>query len=161
MGVDRLHFRHIAGHFATGVTVITTGRDGVYHGMTANAFTSLSLEPALALVCVEKSAHTYPVLDQSGLFNVNVLGENQQHLSRLFANKESQAGHDLNGIAFSLGATGAPLLAGCLAYIECRVVARHDGGDHTIFVGVVERAALGENNGPLLFYRGAYRKILE
>ncbi len=161
MPVDKQRFRHIGGAFATGVTVITTGRDGYYHGMTANAFATVSLEPALVLVCVDKTAHTYPVLDSSGAFNVNILAEDQQEVSRLFANKELQESHGLSGMDFHIGVNGVPVLASCLAYMQCRVVARYDGGDHTIYIGEVEEADLGKDGAPLLFYRSAYRRLAE
>jgi flavin reductase (DIM6/NTAB) family NADH-FMN oxidoreductase RutF len=147
------------GTFATGVTIITTGRDGTYHGLTANAFTSLSLEPTLVLVCVDKSSDTYPVLDECGAFTVNVLAEDQEELSRSFATKVKKGGNKLNDLAYHVGGTGVPMLDDCLAYIECTTVQKHDGGDHTIFVGEVGDARVARDVPPLLYFRSSYRRI--
>jgi flavin reductase (DIM6/NTAB) family NADH-FMN oxidoreductase RutF len=159
MAIDKDLYRRLAGSFASGVTVITTGHNGIYHGMTASAFASLSLEPLLVLICVEKTAHTYPVLDQSGVFNVNILSASQEGMSRVFASKDSPEAHGLVGVNYRLGETGAPLLAGTLAFMECRVVGRYDGGDHTIFTGEVLNGGLGDGDEPLIYYRGRYRRL--
>jgi flavin reductase (DIM6/NTAB) family NADH-FMN oxidoreductase RutF len=154
--IDEALFRQVAGSFATGVTVITTGHPGAYRGMTASAFASLSLEPRLVLVCVDRAAETFGVLEATGAFNVNILTEEQQETSRQFARKASPQAHGLEGVAYHLGAFGLPLLDGCLAYIECRTVHQYDGGDHVIFVGEIMSAALGDGAGPLLYYRSSY-----
>ena len=161
MSIDQTLFRQVAGSFATGVTVITTGADGAYHGMTASAVASLSLEPTQVLVCIERTAHTLPTLQSSDYFNINVLSEDQEDLSRLFASKEAQQGHALDGVDYSLGKHGVPLLKGTLGYFECRVVQQYDGGDHVIFVGEVEHAALGDAGRPLLYYKGRYRRMAD
>lgn len=159
MAIDKTLFRQIVGRFAAGVTVITTGKDGIYHGMTATAFCSLSLEPTLVLVCVEKTANTLPVLQASGVFNVNMLSEDQEHLSRLFADKSLQESHGFKDVEHSLAANGAPLLKDCIGYMHCRVVDSHEGGDHLIFIGEVDSAEAGEDKGPLLYWRSAYRRV--
>ncbi len=157
--VTEAAFRHILGHFATGVTVVT-GRDaaGEPRGFTANAFTSLSLDPPLVLVCVDERSHTYPALMQEdAVFAVNILAREQESISRLFASKRADK-FDL--IACRTGALGAPLLEDTLAYLECRVVERHVGGDHVILVGSVQH--LGTDDSavqPLLHYRGEYRSL--
>jgi flavin reductase (DIM6/NTAB) family NADH-FMN oxidoreductase RutF len=157
--VDKVAFRHVAGTFATGVAVITTGQDGVYHAMTANAFLSLSLDPVTVLVSVEKSAHTYPVIDDSGVFTVNILAEDQEELSRLFASKAMQERHTLKDIDYTIGRNGAPMLRDCLAYIQCRTIQKYDGWDHTIFIGEVEEADVARDVPPLLYFRSSYRRI--
>ena len=144
------------GHFATGVTILTTALGEELHGMTANALCSVSLEPLLVLVCVNKQARTHAVLSESGAFAVNVLAEEQEHLSRLFADDAADAAHNLASLSCRHGVTGAPILADCLAFVECRVVAAYPGGDHTIFVGAVEDAAVLQEGQPLIFFRGAY-----
>ena len=162
MRVDKPTFRRVIGSFATGVTVITTGRDGDYHGMTANAIASLSLEPLLVLVCIEKSAQTYAVLDRCGYFNVNILAEGQGKIAKRFADKGLKKVHDLRGTAFRLGESGVPLLDGCLAYLECKITDRYDGGDHTIFVGAVDAAEVSEQSlRPLIFYQSEYTRLAE
>jgi flavin reductase (DIM6/NTAB) family NADH-FMN oxidoreductase RutF len=141
------------------VTVITTGYEGAFHGMTASAVASLSLEPTQILVCIDRSAQTLPVIQASGYFNVNILSELQEDLSRFFASKEAQQSHALDGIDYSLGKLGVPLLKGTLGFFECRVVQQYDGGDHVIFIGEVEHASLGEAERPLLYYKSRYRRL--
>ena len=157
--VDPLEFRSVIGHFATGVTVITTAAGDRLHGMTANAVSSLSLDPVMVLICVDKSAHTHRVLDEGGVFVVNILGEHQEDLSRVFAAKAEPEAGTLRGQLFRRGDTGAPILADCLAFLECRVATVVDGGDHSIFLGRVVSEGVVEEMRPLLFYRGGYRTL--
>ena len=156
MAIEKNELRRVMGHFATGVTVITTLRkSGELHGLTANAFTSVSLIPPLVLVCVDKKAESYPCFEESKVFTVNILASDQEALSRRFA---VSGGEKFQGVAYRSGANGAPILEGSLAYIECRVTNTIDGGDHTIYLGEVEQAETREVK-PLLFFRGGYREI--
>jgi flavin reductase (DIM6/NTAB) family NADH-FMN oxidoreductase RutF len=157
--VDKVAFRHVAGTFTTGVTVITTGRDGAYHAMTANAFMSLSLEPPTVLVSVDKTAHTYPVIDNSEAFTVNVLAEDQEEVSRVYASKTMQERHTLKEGEYTLGGNGVPRLPDCLAYFECRIVQKYDGWDHTIFIGEVLDAEVARDVPPLVYFRSSYRRL--
>jgi flavin reductase (DIM6/NTAB) family NADH-FMN oxidoreductase RutF len=159
VSVDTVAFRHTVGTFATGVTVVTTGQDGAYHAMTANAFMSLSLEPVTVMISVEKSAHTYPVVDKCGAFTVNVLAEDQEEVSRLFASKAQQERHDLHDTPFDIGANGVPMLKGCLAYIQCRTIEKFDAWDHTLFIGEVLEARVARDVPPLVYFRSAYRRL--
>lgn len=159
MGLDAAGYRKLIGHFATGVTVITTANDGLLHGMTANAITSVSLDPLLLLVCVDRQAHAYEQLLQSGRFGVNILAEDQEEISRLFATKSEPERGQLRGAAFRLGEHGTPLLEGCLAYVECEVADRFEAGDHTIFIGAVLDGRVLRDALPLLFYQAAYRRL--
>ena len=159
MTVDPLEFRSIIGQFATGVTVITTAAGEEMQGMTANAVTSLSLDPVMLLVCVEKTTHTHGLLERSGAFAVNILGEHQETVSRLFAKKAEPEIGSLRGQRFRLGETGAPILEDCLAFLECRVEEVLDGGDHSIFLGRVVDEAIVNDVKPLLFYRGGYQTL--
>ena len=144
------------GHFATGVTVVTTAHNGEVRGMTANSVTSVSLDPLSVLVCVNKDAITHGVLSKGGVFCVNVLSDQQEALSRACARPDTpEAG--LAGVPYRTGATGAPILEGALAYLDCRVSAVMEFGTHTIFVG--EAVDLDNSDGePLLFYRGKYAR---
>jgi flavin reductase (DIM6/NTAB) family NADH-FMN oxidoreductase RutF len=156
MAIDKNELRRVMGHFATGVTVITTrSADGRPFGLTANAVSSVSLVPPLLLVCVDKKAESYPYFEESKVFTVNVLTAEQEDISRRFA---VSGGDKFEGVSYRIGANGAPLLGGALAYMECKVVASYDGGDHTIYVGEVEETATTEGK-PLLFYRGGYRSL--
>src|SRR3990170_3248967 len=121
------------GRFVTGVTVVTSALDGQLHGMTANAVCSASLDPLLVLVCVDKSSHTHPIVEGSGVFAINVLAEDQEHLARLFADSSSAETHDLHGVPHRRGVTGAPIIEGCLAYVDCRGGLPPPAGAPTIF----------------------------
>jgi flavin reductase (DIM6/NTAB) family NADH-FMN oxidoreductase RutF len=156
MAIEKNELRRVMGHFATGVTVITTLRkSGELHGLTANAFTSVSLIPPLVLICVDKKAESYPCFEETKVFTINILASDQEAISRRFA---VSGGEKFQGIAYRDGANGAPILDGTLGFIECRVTATVDGGDHTIYLGEVEQAETREAK-PLLFFRGGYREI--
>ena len=156
MPIEKNELRRVLGHFATGVTVITTLRkSGELHGLTANAFTSVSLIPPLVLVCVDKKAERYPCFEESGVYTVNILASDQEDLSRRFA---VSGGQKFEGVSYRIGANGAPILSGTIGYIECKVAYACDGGDHTLYLGEVQQAETREAK-PLLFFRGGYREI--
>ncbi|MEX2245506.1 MAG: flavin reductase family protein [Dehalococcoidia bacterium] len=159
--MDPREFRSVIGHFATGVTVITTAAGEELQGMTANAITSLSLDPMMMLVCVDKDSHTHRVLSAGGVFAVNILSEHQEEVSRLFAKRGGPEVGSLRGQRFTLGTSGAPLLEDCLAYLDCRVRGVLDGGDHSIFLGEVVEARVLSDARPLLFYRGHYHSLTD
>lgn len=153
-------FRQALGRFATGVTVVTAERaPGEVHGMTANSFTSVSLEPLLILVCVDEDARMLPVLKKTQRFGVSVLKDTQRAISEFFAQPEQDPEVERAlGIRFEWPAEGTPVLADTLVQLTCTVVASHPAGDHTIFLAEVESAEVFEGE-PLLFFRGAYRII--
>ena len=160
-----LDFRRALGHFATGVTVITAeSAPHRVHGMTANSFTSVSLAPPLVSVCVDERAHLLPILKQRGLFGVNVLKADQQHISEFFARPEPtgprHVGTDEDGlkVSFRWNPDGIPLLENVLCQIACRLYAAHLAGDHTIVVGEVLSASLYPGE-PLIFFRGDYTRL--
>ena len=159
MSIDEAAYRTLIGHFATGVTVITTAHDGLLHGMTANAITSVSLNPLLLLVCIDHEAHAYQQVLQSGRFGVNILSEGQEELSKRFAAKAEPEHGQLRGAAFQFGPHGTPVLDGCLAYLECEVSDSCEGGDHTIFIGRVLGGEVLRETPPLLFYQSRYRTL--
>ncbi|HZR84794.1 MAG TPA: flavin reductase family protein [Candidatus Binatia bacterium] len=156
--LDQSEFRRVMGHFATGVTVITThDGHGKLTGLTANAVASVSLEPPLVLVCVDKSAESYPSFDASKVFTINILSEQQEAISRRFA---KSGGDKFTGVGYRLGSNGAPLLVDSLAWLECEVRHAFDAGDHTIYVGEATGVAVADGEpDPLLFFRGGYRNI--
>jgi flavin reductase (DIM6/NTAB) family NADH-FMN oxidoreductase RutF len=156
MPIEKNELRRVMGHFATGVTVVTTcGADGRHYGLTANAFSSVSLIPPLLLVCVDKKAESYHCFEESKVFTVNVLSAAQEELSRRFA---VSGGEKFEGVSYRVGGNGAPILGGALAHLECKVVAAYDGGDHTIYLGEIQEAETTEGK-PLVFYRGGYRAL--
>lgn len=153
-------FRLALGQFATGVTVVTVERaPGQVHGMTANSFTSVSLEPLLVLICVDQNAQLLPLLKLQKRFGVSILKENQQAVSEYFAQAEDSAAVEKNlGIRYRWTETGIPLLHDALAHLACNVVASYIAGDHTIFIGEVESVEINEGE-PLLYLRGDYRRV--
>ncbi len=156
-GSDARTLRDAMGCFATGVTVVTTqDENGDPVGLTANSFTSVSLDPPLLLVCIANSATSLNALETAGHFAVNVLHIGQQQTSNLFA----RPGEDrFSQTPWVEGEKGAPLLEGALANYECARHAVHDGGDHIILVGRVERARFDSRRDPLLYFRGKYRRL--
>jgi flavin reductase (DIM6/NTAB) family NADH-FMN oxidoreductase RutF len=154
--ITATEFRHAIGHFATGVTVVTSvGPDGEPVGTTANAVSSLSLDPPLVLVCFDRASVTLAAVLAHRAFVVNVLAAPQQHLSANFARRGLAAAWD--GVRHRPGRTGSPRLHGVLAALECTVEHRLPGGDHEIVVGRVRAVeTAGGDAAPLLYWRGAY-----
>jgi flavin reductase (DIM6/NTAB) family NADH-FMN oxidoreductase RutF len=156
MPIDADLFRHVLGRFATGVTIVTTrDHDGRDHGMTVSAFSSLSLDPPLVLVCIAHDATMAPVMQDAPSFVVNFLADAQETLSRRFAGKLDDR---FAGIGFSRSLGDLAILDDVLAWLECRVVDRHEAGDHTIVMGEVEHAGARDGR-PLLYYRGGYATL--
>lgn len=151
-------FRPVMSHFATGVTVVTThGKEGPY-GLTVNAFTSLSLDPPLVLVCLDNCLSGLQAFKDSMKFGVSILSETQEDISRMFAKKDSERPMHI----YYEGPAGIPLLKGSIAVMECQTVDMYPGGDHTIFVGNVVSAQVLDGNGaanPLLYFRSGYRRL--
>jgi flavin reductase (DIM6/NTAB) family NADH-FMN oxidoreductase RutF len=148
------------GAFATGVTIITVDLDGTVHGMTANAFASVSLDPMLVLVCVDHTTRTHAHLHAKKRFGINVLAEEQRAISEYYARPERthENAEVEAGACFDRTRHGTPMLHGSLAYLECRLHSAEVAGDHTIFIAEVEDVILREGN-PLLFFRAKYRKV--
>ena len=155
MPIDDARFRQAMGHFASGVTVVTTASAGELYGMTVSSFSSLSLNPPLVLICIDKGVPSHDSIKHAGCFVVNILDERQEHLSRRFA---TTATDKFKGVAWHSGQLGLPVLDNTLAAIECRTRDALDGGDHTIFVGEVIDAEVREG-APLLYYRRGYREL--
>jgi flavin reductase (DIM6/NTAB) family NADH-FMN oxidoreductase RutF len=157
MPFDSKNQRKIMGQFATGVTVVTTGGEAGRHGLTANAVASLSLDPPLILVAIDKRAHSLDYMKTNRCFAVSILRTDQEEISRRFATPGPK---DFSGIEITTAVTAAPILSGCLAFVDCQVVEILPGGDHEIFIGQI---VAGEFHGgePLLYFAGGYRRIAE
>ena len=155
--IDTARFRQVLGHFCSGIVIVTgmEGREPV--GLTCQSFTSVSLDPPLVAFLPGKSSSSWPRIQPSGAFCVNILGVEQEDVCRVFA----QSGADkFRGIGWKPGPSGSPILEDVLGWIDCRVETEHDAGDHTIVVGrVVEMHVGHESSGPLLFYRGGYGRF--
>jgi flavin reductase (DIM6/NTAB) family NADH-FMN oxidoreductase RutF len=152
-GMDAREFRTAMGGFATGVAVVTTEHDGELHGMTINSLTSVSLNPTLLLVCLNRPSRTATAIDGRGGFVVNVLGANQGHVSNAFA--RPSADHFADRSIYTIGDDGMPLVTGAMAHLVCRTEQQVEAGDHSIVIG---RVVGGQTvpRDPLIFYRGAY-----
>ncbi len=161
MTMDPTSYRRVIGHFATGVTVVTTAVDGRLHGMTANAVSSVSLDPLLLLVCVDRRAIAHGEMSRARTFAVNILSAEQEGLARLFAERRQPETASLRGAPFEPGPSGSPLLTGCLAWLECASHEAVEVGDHTIFIGRVLAGEVGQAAQPLMYHRGTYRHRLE
>ncbi|GIN93852.1 flavin reductase [Siminovitchia terrae] len=154
--MESREFRNTLGHFATGVTVITTTNGMENIGLTANAFSSVSLEPPLILVCIDKKASSIEALKKDRPFVVNILQQEQEAECWGFAKR----GQDkFAGVSYTISEDGVPMLQGNLATIECRVDEIFEGGDHYIITGKVKKANYDKEKNPLLFFRGEIRKM--
>ncbi len=151
-------FRSTVGSFATGVTVVTTRGDEHAYGMTANAFSSVSLDPPLVLVCVISPSEGAEHIQRNECFAVNILHAEQEPISRYFSSRDRPRGRDaFREISHRLGASGSPILDGAVAYLDCRLHATHEAGDHLIFIGEVLELGFDPEGEPLLFHSGRYR----
>lgn len=158
MRVDSSEFRRILGHWTSGVAVVATVTpDGAPRGLTASAVASVSLDPPLVLVCVERSANTHDSIRDARAFSINVLSQSGERLARRFASDETAEKFD--GIAWRAEVTGSPILEDALAWVDCTLFDVYDGGDHGIFVGEVV-AGYAREDEPLVYYRSGYHRLM-
>ena len=156
---DKASFRYGVGHFATGVTVMTTAVGRQLHGMTVSAFASVSLEPLLILVSVERHTVMRRMVVESGAFAINILGERSESTARFFADNARLDGPEFRHGAYQLGVTGSPILAEATGFIEARVYAVHEAGDHDLVVGEVVALEVLSEEPPLIYSRSGYRQL--
>ena len=164
MAADVAAFRRAAGTFPTGIVVVSTSLDGIPHAMTVSAFTSVSLEPLLVLFCAEKIARFHDTVLEAGQWAVSILDEAAEKTARWLATRGRPLDGQLDAVAHHPGPlTGAPILDGALAAMECRTSAVHDGGDHSIVVGevlgVTDPVQGDADGGPLIYHGGRYRRL--
>lgn len=153
-------FRAAVGSFATGVTVVTTRGEQHAYGMTANAFSSVSLDPPLVLVCVIAQSEGSEHIQRNGRFAINILRAEQEPLSRYFASRERPRGRNAFGeVPHRIAVGGSPILEGAIGYLDCRLHASHDAGDHEIFIGEVLELGFDPNGEPLIFHGGRYKLV--
>jgi flavin reductase (DIM6/NTAB) family NADH-FMN oxidoreductase RutF len=152
-------FRDVMGRFATGVTVLSLNVDGQLRGVTANAVTSLSLDPMLLLACIDKHSSSHALFERADAFAVNILEAGQRQLSSIFA-RHGGTDEPMGGVPYRVGVLGTPLIEGSLAYAECKIAERLPGGDHTIVIGEVVDMAIERPEGePLIFFSANYRHL--
>jgi flavin reductase (DIM6/NTAB) family NADH-FMN oxidoreductase RutF len=157
--VSTLELRRACGQFATGVTVVTVCDGDGFRGMTASSFTSVSLDPPLVLISVDRRNRTHELLDVGEPFAVNILSQAQRCWSDRFAGRHGDIQHQFDDIPHTISATGVPILAKSPASFSCRVVAIHEAGDDSLFIGQVEEIASAPGTEPLLFFGGKYRAL--
>ena len=144
-------------NYPTGVTIVTTTYNGVYYGLTVNSFTSISLNPPLVMIAIDKRAASHDAIAKSGIFAVNILPYDMADLAVRFATAPQQ--ERFKGLEVFTARTGAPIIKGSLAYLDCRVYVQYEGGDHTIFLGLVEEGKVLNNKKPLIYYNRSYLTI--
>ena len=160
MPIDSREFRNALGTFPTGVTVVTTGTAPNFVGMTAQSFSSLSLDPPLVLICVDKKASVRSLLQETSAFTVNVLNEDQEETSTYFASSDRPGPPEqFEDVHYTIGETGTPRLAHATTVFDCSVREVLEGGDHEIFIGEVKAFEHQNDNDPILFFRGRYRTL--
>ena len=152
-------FKQAMSQFAAGVTVITTVYQGKPIGITATAFTSLSVEPPLILVNLNKKLFTHQVVSESGIFAVNMLKSTQKELGMRFAGMMPDIEDRFVGVATETAVTSSPLLTDALAWVDCKTWATYDGGDHTIFVGEVVAASVADDGTPLVYSNRQWQEV--
>ncbi|MBT7777927.1 MAG: flavin reductase family protein [Rhodospirillales bacterium] len=158
MTIDTKELRFAFGNFATGITIVTSlDADGEPLGITANSFSSVSLDPPLVLFSVDRGAYSLEAFQISRRFAINILSTDQEDMSNRFAKASVDK---WSGVDFETWETGCPILTGSLASFDCRTWQTYDGGDHVIFVGEVEQMSLNTGLEPLLFFRGRYDRVL-
>lgn len=150
--MDAQTFKHVLSRWASGVTVVTTRHNSTPIGITASAFSSVSVEPPLVLICLAQRLFTHQVIDAGGVFAVNILSAAQAELGKRFAGMYPQVTDRFEGLAVTQAVTGCPILPGVAGWLDCRVKHRYEGGDHTIFVGEVLAAYADEAAAPLLYH---------
>lgn len=152
--IDGARYRQVLGHFPTGVTVITAAGERGPVGMCVGSFSSVSLDPPLVAFFAGKSSTSYPLIEATGHYCVNILGDDQEEEARVFAGKSDDK---FAGVGWRPSpGTGAPVLSDVLAWIDCRIEAVHEAGDHWIVVGRVLDLEIGREGGPLVFFRGGF-----
>ncbi len=154
-------FRDVMGKFTTGVTVVTVQEAGAPHGMTVNSFTSVSLDPLLVLICLDKESTTTDMLSRTGRFTVNILTAEQENIARRFAGSGNERDR-FNNLEYTISDEGTPVLRDVLGYVTCTVKEVVDGGDHLIFLGeVVDLGDSDTDQQPLLYYGGNYKSFAD
>lgn len=155
-GPGSARFRQVLGHFPTGVVIVTTQADDVPVGLSVNSFTAVSLEPPLVAFCAARLSGSWALIQRTGTFCVNVLAEDQEAVSRVFATPGADR---FAGLGWTRSTSGAPHIHGALAWMDCTIDAVHAGGDHEICVGRVRALDVEREDGPLVFYRGGYGRL--
>lgn len=160
MPIDSHTFKEVLSRWASGITVVTCGTPEGLHGMTASSFCGVSLDPPLILVCVDRRNRTHRLIREAGVFGVHILGSHMQEISDRCAGFLGEEGHQLRDVEYGTKVTGAPILEGTLAWMDCVLTQAHEAGDHTIYVGEIQAAGATEGT-PLLWFERGYHRLAE
>jgi 3-hydroxy-9,10-secoandrosta-1,3,5(10)-triene-9,17-dione monooxygenase reductase component len=155
-GLDQARFREVLGHFASGITIVTATDEGEPVGFSCQSFAALSLDPPMVILAPAKSSTSWPRIARAGAFCVNILAEHQEAVCRAFA---VSGGDKFDGVDWTPGITGSPIITGSLAMVECTLGAIYEGGDHELVTGHVVTMEIGEGS-PLLFYRSGFGRFV-
>jgi 3-hydroxy-9,10-secoandrosta-1,3,5(10)-triene-9,17-dione monooxygenase reductase component len=145
-------FKELMRRFTAGVTLVTFNENKKFGGLTVSSFCSLSMDPPLVLICIDRKIVSHDSLEKTDTFGVNICNSEQGKLAWDFANSEIDKNELIKSLPHTLTKLGTPLLEGCLATMECKITQKYDGGDHTIFIGQVEEGKIDENAEPLVYY---------
>jgi flavin reductase (DIM6/NTAB) family NADH-FMN oxidoreductase RutF len=156
---DQDQLRLVMRHWTTGITVVSTQYQGVRHGMTVSSFTSVSLEPQVVTISLAKSSRTHDLIQSAGSFGITILSTDQQNISELFAGQTTETEDRFKGQEILTLETGAPFIKAGLAFLDCNVIAVHDFGTNSLFIGEVAAARAGESGTPLVYYDQQYHKL--
>ena len=159
MPPEPAQIKEVLSRFASGVTVVTTVLDGAPYGLTVSAFSAVSLRPPRVLICLGNDTDSKPLVERAGRFAVHILGKDHAGMGLRFAKLQADAGDPFVGLGYRSEQTGAPILAECLAWLDCVVDSTAAVGDHTVFIGAVEAAGLGVEGDPVLYYRRGWRVL--
>ena len=143
-------FKELMRRFAAGVTLVTFNENGKFGGLTVSSFCSLSMDPPLVLICIDRKIASHESLEKTATFGVNICNSEQGKIAWDFANSNIDKNELIKSLPHTLTELGTPLLEGCLAAMECKITQKYDGGDHTIFIGQVEEGTYDENAEPLV-----------
>ena len=152
-------FKKLMSRFATGVTLVTFNENKKFGGLTVSSFCSLSMDPPLVLICIDRKIVSHDSLEKTDTFGVNICNSEQGKLAWDFANSKIDKNELIKSLPHTLTELGTPLLEGCLATMECKITKKYDGGDHTIFIGQVEEGKFDENAKPLVYYGSGLGKF--
>ena len=152
MAVDNDLFKELMRRFAAGVTLVTFNENNKFGGLTVSSFCSLSMNPPLVLICIDRKIVSHESLKNSDTFGINICNSGQGKLAWDFANSNIDKNELIKSLPHTLTNLGTPLLDGCLASMECKITEKHEGGDHTIFIGQIESGNFDENSDPLIYY---------
>ncbi|OIR17926.1 MAG: hypothetical protein BEU04_04785 [Marine Group III euryarchaeote CG-Bathy1] len=145
-------FKELMRRFAAGVTLVTFNENEKFGGLTVSSFCSLSMDPPLVLICIDRKIASHESLEKTDTFGVNICNSEQGKIAWDFANSNIDKNELIKSLPHTLTELGTPLLEGCLAAMECKITQKYDGGDHTIFIGQVEEGTYDENAEPLVYY---------